>query len=336
MKKTPEQIKTAILNVLEEKPLSIQQISKKIDSNWATVKEMIKNLEEENKIKEVTSTENIKLYQRITGDTYYNIPITEEQRQKFMFLFSLIINEYKKKGKFPNKTKLAKTSVRIIEEANLNLPTVWYLYGKIPLMICDLSRDYSTNYVPENAKEIKDLVIKIVPLYEKMNSTDLKQDQYSRHNKILYDIKEKILDKKQKWNKEILNLFNQFLVYCPVSPSFPDIFLLTEKLVLTINKIAIISNLEEYKLDILMILDSLWKYVSTYSLFDSLTQNKQYNNTKEIMKFYLEKPLEIKRESVEEAISNLESTYLSELNDKKIEIDDDSLEVREVLSDLYE
>ena len=85
-----------------------------------------------------------------------------------------------------------------------------------------------------------------------------------------------------------------------------------------------------------MILDSLWKYISTYSLFDSLTQNKQYSNAKEIMKFYLEKPLEIKKEIVEEAISNLESIYLSELNDKKIEIDEDSLEVREVLSDLYE
>ncbi|MEK6832979.1 MAG: hypothetical protein AABY32_02935 [Nanoarchaeota archaeon] len=336
MKKTPEQIKIAILNVLEEKPFSIQQISKKIDSNWATVREIIKNLEEDNKVKELMSTENIKLYQRITGDTYYNIPITEEQRQKFMFLFSLIINEYKKKRKFPNKTKLAKTAVRVIEEANLDLPTVWYLYGKIPLMICDLSRDYSTNYVPKNEKEIEDLVIKIVPLYEKMNVADLKQDQYSRHKKVLYDIKEKILDKKQTWDKEILKLFNQFLVYCPINPAFPDIFLLTERLVLIINKVAIISNLEEYRLDILMILDSLWKYISTYSLFDSLTQNKQYSNAKEIMKFYLEKPLEIKKEIVEEAISNLESIYLSELNDKKIEIDEDSLEVREVLSDLYE
>lgn len=336
MKKTPEQIKIAILNVLEEKPFSIQQISKKIDSNWATVREIIKNLEEDNKVKELMSTENIKLYQRITGDTYYNIPITEEQRQKFMFLFSLIINEYKKKRKFPNKTKLAKTAVRIIEEANLDLPTVWYLYGKIPLMICDISRDYSTNYIPENAKEINDLVIKIVPLYEKMNATNLKQDQYSRHNKVLYDIKEKILDKKQKWDKETLKLFNQFLIYCPVNPSFPDVFLLAERFVLIINKIAIISNLEEYKLDILMILDSLWKYISTYSLFDSLTQNKQYSNAKEIMKFYLEKPLEIKKEIVDEAISNLESTYLSKLNDKKIDIDNKPLEVREILSDLYE
>ncbi len=336
MKKTLEQIKTAILNVLEEKPLSIQQISKKIDSNWATVREVIKNLEDDNKVKEIMSTENIKLYQRVTGDTYYNIPITEEQRQNFMFLFSSIINEYKKRGKFPNKTKLAKTAVRIIEEAQLNLPTIWYLYGKIPLMICDLSRDYSTSYVPKNSEEIKNLIVKIVPLYDKMNVTDLKQDQYSRHKKVLYDIKEKILDKKQKWDKETLKLFNKFLIYCPVNPSFPEVFLLTERFVLTINKIALISNLEKYRLDILMILDSLWKYISTYLLFDSLTQNKQYNDIKEMMKFYLGKPLEIKREIVEEAISNLESIYLSELSNKKVEVESDALEVREVLSDLYE
>ena len=71
-KKTPEEIKRRILSGLDkqQKPLSIQEISKEINSNWTTVREYLEELTEEGKVKEIIATDRIKYYQKITGDTY--------------------------------------------------------------------------------------------------------------------------------------------------------------------------------------------------------------------------------------------------------------------------
>lgn len=343
MKKSREEIANAILTALEEKPVSVQQISEKINSNWNTVSEMLEELAEKGQVKEIISTDKIKFYQKITGDTYYNLPISKDERKQFNYIFSAIIQEYKsQKNKLPNKTELAKTAISVIEnpKLELNLPTVWYIYGKIPLMICDPSRGYSTDFIPKNVGTIKAIIKEIVSRHLNMNTKELRQDQYSKYNHLLYYIKEKIFScNKEDWEEnkaKILDLFNKFLVYCPTKSDFPEVFFLTERLVLTVNKISLISNLEKYKMQILLCLDSLWKYIATYLLFDSLTKIPAYSDKQEIMRFYLEKPLEIRKECAEESISNLVSNYLSDLTSKEVELNEKAVEIREILSDLYE
>jgi hypothetical protein len=342
MKKSREEIVNSILAALEERPLSIQQISDRVQSNWITVSEMLEKLKREGKVKEIISTDKIKFYQKITGDTYYNIPISENERKQFNYLFSAVIKEYKtQKNRLPNKTELAKSAVSVIEnpKSELMLPTVWYLYGKIPLMICDPARDYSTDFVPENVGILKEIIKEVVSKHATMNTWELRHDQYSKHNQVLYNTKEHIINYKYDWDKnkeKILGLFNKLLVYCPTKSDHPEVFLLTERLVVIINKIALISSLNKHRIQILLSLDSLWKYIATYLLLDSLTQIAKYSNKREIMKFYLEKPLEVRKEFVEESLSNLESIYLSELTTKNIWLSEKAVSLREILSDLYE
>ena len=101
IRKTPQQIKEEILSHLDKQPLSVEQLRKNIeDSNWATINKYLEELKAEGEVKEIISTEKIKIYQRVVKDTYFNLPITNEQRKKFRTLFSMIIDEYKKQKKF--------------------------------------------------------------------------------------------------------------------------------------------------------------------------------------------------------------------------------------------
>lgn len=335
VKKSRESIKQKILLILNKRPLSIQQLSRYVGSNWSTVSEVLQELREEGKVREIISTEKIKFYQK-NVDTYYNIPISEKQKKEFMYLFSLIIEEYKnQKHRLPNRTELAKTAVAAIEhqELLLNLPTVWYIYGKIPLMVCDPSKEYSSEEKIENAEKIKKVVSKIVLFHMNMTAKELKKGQYEKYDMSLYKIKDKIINSKS-FDKGILEDFNEFLVNCPTKPNMPDVFILTERFVEVVNKLSVVSNLEKHKMQILLTLESVWKYIALNLLFDSLTQNQEYSNVSEIMRFYLGKPIELRKECAKESISNLESIYLSELNEKEVKLDDEAAEVREIMSDL--
>ena len=87
-KKTPGEIKEKILEALNDKPLNAQEISKVISSNWSTVKNYVEELGKEKKGKEIFFGEKNIIYQNITEDTYYNIPIKAEQRKILKFIFS--------------------------------------------------------------------------------------------------------------------------------------------------------------------------------------------------------------------------------------------------------
>ena len=115
IRKTTQQIKEEILSSLNKCPLSIEQIRKKAESNWSTINNYLEELKKERKVKEILSTDKAKIYQKIFGDTYFDIPITEEERKKFRTLFSLIIQEYKSYRKIPSKTHLAKCAVHVID-----------------------------------------------------------------------------------------------------------------------------------------------------------------------------------------------------------------------------
>ena len=336
MKKNREEIKQAIILALEQKPLSTQQISEKIMSNWSTVNEVLEGLKAEGKVKEIVTTDKIKVYQNITKDTYYGIPISEDQRKEFRYIFSIAINEYKQiKNRTPNKTELAKVIVDTIKTANLDhLPTAWYIYGQIPLMIVDPSKDYATEFIPRNSQKIKEIIIKIIKEQKHENTKELRQEHYIKYNNLLYETKEKLFSKDLNWEKsphEILKLYNLFLVSCPNNP--PELFFLTEKLSGLVYKMNSLNIMAENKINILITTDYLWKFISLNLFLDSLTKFKEYSNKKEIYQFFLASAFEVKRHAVEESLSNLESIYLSNLTDQEVELSPEAVKVREIMAD---
>jgi len=331
-RKTPEQINERILEALNDKPLNAQEISKAISSNWSTVRIYVEELVKEKKVREIVATDKISYYQKLT-ETYYNIPITSEQEKLFKFLFNVIIKEYKNKNAVPNRTQLAKDSVEVINKLKLDLPTAWYIYGQIPLMIPDPTNEFSTSFIPENANEIRKMSSQIINKYEGMKVKERQQNHYVQYNNHLYLIKQNLLKELvlMKNEKKILDLFVQFYVKCPIS-DFPELFELTERLNLTINKLVVIDSLKEHKIEAILSLEALWKFIASYQLLNSLSINPQYN-VDEIIQFNLGSAIETKKYCAEEAISNLESIYLSELPNKEIDISEESREVRDIMSD---
>ena len=331
-RKAPGEIKSKILGALNDRPLSAQDIGKAIGSNWSTVKNYVQELVGEKKVKEIIATDKITYYQKIT-ETYYNIPITKKQEDLFKFLFSSIIREYKNIKSSPNRTQLAKDSVEVINELKLDLPTAWYIYGQIPLMIPDPTKEFTTSFVPENAKQIGEIISKIVSKFNGMKVKERQQDHYVQYDNHLYIIKKSLLEELGLMNnkKKILELFSQFYIKCPVS-DFPDLFDLTERLNLTVNKLALLDLLEKYKVEAILSLESLWKFVASYQLLKSLSRNPQFKED-EIMQFNIGPAIETKKYCAEEAISNLESIYLSELPNKEVDISEGAKGIREIMSE---
>ncbi len=286
----------------------------------------------EKKIREIIATDKISYYQKIT-ETYYNIPITKKQEDSFKFLFSAIIQEYKKNKGLPRKTDLAKDSVDVINKLKLELPTAWYIYGQIPLMMPDPTKDFSTTYVPKNAEEIRKEISYIFKAHNGMKVREREKNHYVEYNNPLYQIKEKLLKEisLMEDEKKIMDDFTEFYIKCPLS-DFPELFSLTERLYLLINKLKIIDSLKIHRLEIVLSLDALWKFIASYQLLDSISKNPQYNKN-EIFQFNLGSAIETKRYCAEETISNLESIYLSELPNKDVDISENAKEVREIMSD---
>ena len=331
-RKSPEEIKQRILESLNNKPLNAQEISKEINSNWSTVKNYIDELILEIKIREIIATDKISYYQKIT-ETYYNIPITKEQEELFKFLFNTIIQEYKHNNRFPKKTELAKDSVDIINRLNLNLPTAWYIYGQIPLMIPDPTKEFQTIKIPENAEAIKQEASYLLDTNKGMKVREREQNHYLQYNNILYQIKERLIEEISLMNneKKIVEEFTKFYIKCPIS-DFPQIFELIERLYLVINKLVLIKTLKTHKIESMLALDYLWKFIASYQFLESISKFPQYNKD-ELIQFNLGYAIEAKKYSAEEAISNLESIYLSELPNKDLDISEDTKEVREIMSD---
>ncbi|MEK6936274.1 MAG: hypothetical protein AABW67_05795 [Nanoarchaeota archaeon] len=329
-RKSPLEIKQKILEALNSKPLNAQEISKAINSNWSTVKNYVEELINEKKIKEIIATDKISYYQKIT-ETYYNIPITSEQERLFKFLFTAIIQGYKNKNKLPKRTELAKDSVDIINELKLNLPTAWYIYGQIPLMIPDPTKEFSTTYVPKEADAIKKAISRLLDTNKGMKVREREQSHYIKYDNQIYQIKERLLKEISSMNdeKKILEEFTKFYIKCPIS-DFPQTFELTERLYSVINKLIIIKTLTKHKIESMLTLESLWKFIASYYLLDSISKNPQYSRD-ELFQFNLGSAIETKKYCAEEAISNLESIYLSELPNEEIDISEDSKEVREII-----
>ncbi len=320
IRKTAEQIKEEILNSLKEGPLSIEQIRKKAESNWSTINDYLEDLLREGKIKEIISAEKAKIYQLVFGDTYFDIPITDDERKKFRALFSIIMQEYRSRGAIPTKTHLAKCAIQVIKDESSglsNLPTIWYLYGMIPQMIADPGYEYLEEVELEHKTRIKNLVIEFIGKNMKKGSRQVQREQHQEYGEELYLLSDKffeVLGKKEWKNEEILSILNDFFIACPIDSEFPDVFDLSEKVLSIIRKLALMNSpLQDYRKEILLSFDALWKFIALYKLYKSKTSGKNAMDKEMLLRFYIGHALEARKRTLQESILELNSIYLSNL-----------------------
>lgn len=343
VRKTAEQIKEEILSHLNNSPLSIEQLRKKVESNWSTTSNYLEELSKEGKVKEIISADKAKIYQKVFGDTYFDIPITDEERKKFRALFSLILQEYRLKGKIPTKTCFAKCAVYVInkESSGLSeLPTIWYLYGLIPQMIADPSQEYREEIELEHKAKIKDLILEFINKHKDYGSRQIQREQHKEYGEELYTLADdffRVLNKKEWKNEEILGILNKFFIACPVDSEFPEVFDLTEKVLSLIEKLALVGiEMQDYRKEILLSFDSLWKFIALYKLYQSKTKGKNAMDKEILLRFYIKNTWESRRNALKEAILELNSVYLNNLSNfdsNKVKLPDEVKEIRKIMKD---
>jgi len=343
IRKTPQQIKEEILSVLNKGPLSVEQIRRKVESNWSTINTYLEELKKEGKIKEIFSADKAKIYQKLLGDTYFDIPITDEERKKFRTLFSLIMQEYKSKGIVPTKTYFAKCAVHVIknEESGLSdLPIVWYIYGLIPQMIADPSQDYQKEWNLEHRIKIKNLIKEFMDINKNKSSGQIQREQHKEYGDELYILSDEffeIVNRQRFENEEILESLNNFFIACPIDNEFSDIFNLTEKVLSLIRKLALLEvKLEDYRKEISTTFDSLWKFIALYKLYKSRTTGKNALNKETLLKFYIGNPLDSRKKTLQESLLELNSVYMSKLAEfdiSKIKLSEEIKEIKSIMED---
>ncbi|MCD4666758.1 hypothetical protein K8R47_03035 [archaeon] len=343
IRKTPQKIKEKILSKLNNQPLSVEQLRKNIkDSNWATINKHLEELKTDGEVREIISTGKIKIYQRIMGDTYFDLPITEDQRKKFKTLFYLIMKEYQLHKKIPSKTHLAKCAVHVIDnkESGLeDLPIIWYLYGMIPQMVADPSKEYQEEILLKHKIKIQHLIQEFVDENGNKGSIQIQKEQHEKYGEELYVITDTFFEKTnvQIWNDEtILKLLNNFFINCPIDNEFPEVFELTEILFSLINKLSKITDLQEYRNKILLAFNSLWKFIALYKLYKSKTSGKNPMPKDILQKFYIGDDIEVRRECFYEAILDLKSAYLNKLSNfdlNKIKLSEGSKRIGKIMED---
>jgi anion-transporting ArsA/GET3 family ATPase len=222
--------------------------------------------------------------------------------------------------------------VDTVNEANLDLPVVWYLYGQIPLMVSDPIRDYSTKFIPDNVDHIKKILVKIVKEQDYDNIHSLKKNHYKKYSNSFYEMKEDLLFElgEGKESKKILDCFNSFYMECP--NEYPEIFNYVEKLYSLVNKLELENVLVKNKVKIIVALEAVWGLIATYTMIDSLAKYKQYPR-EEVIQYYLGSTIETKKNCADEATSNLQSIYLNNLTQKEIDLPKEVVSTRQVMSD---
>jgi len=336
VRKTAEQIKEEILSHLNNGPISIEQLRKKLDSNWSTTNNYLEELSKDGKVKEIISADKAKIYQRIFGDTYFDIPISLEERKKFRALFSLIVKKYREINEIPNKTQLAKVAVKVIssKESGLSeLPTVWYLYGMIPLMIVDPSQDYQEEVIFEHKQKIMNIIEIFIKENQNKKTKQIQKEQHKEYNDKLYQLADSFMEltEENSWdNEKIFETLNEFFIVCPINEEFKEVFTFTERFISTVRKLSHFDKLENNRNKILLTFDALWKFIATYKFYETISLKRKFSD-KAVLDLYLGNALSVRRSCAEESLSDLYSIYLSKLNDKKVELIPEAEKVREIM-----
>lgn len=324
MKRIREEIIRKILYSLEEKPSSIQEISKKVGSNWSTTNEILEELKKDRKVREIVSTEKIRLFKLARDDTYLDIPISNKGKQIGFYLFNKIKKEWAKKmGKPPMNTDVLKVAVDVLEKTNLSreLPTVWYLFGKIPILKYSPEVDYPISDIEDSGRIDKEVSVSIKAFSTKRTVYERMLQQYETYNNELYKSKEKIRDMlnknldDEKILKELENEIAKFYFCIPTKDDASGIAMIVHEFIILLEKMILsLKKLDRFKKEITDAFASIWELVAIYMFFDSLGSYEQFKNREDLRFIYFENSIQYRISNAKDFLSQLNSIYLNNLD----------------------
>ncbi len=317
-KKSREEIASLIISNLNEKPLSTQQLSEKIKSNWSTINEVLEELKKEGKVREIISTGKISIYRLSDYPVFYGLPIQKKHRDTASFLFSQISKAWQTKYKSPPPaTIIQKIAVDVAKEYKLDIPILPFHYGLV-LPIFAVEKQTEKMFVPPNAKEIISVINKVLPQHsEKAWKEEL--NQYRKYNMLFYLAKSKLelafkSNNKRETESAILQLSWEF----PNNEINRSIFGLFERF---INCGIILLNWKNYKSDVSELkelFEKIWDLITSNMFFN---EAKRYILKEDLQLFEIIQVsvINLKISSVEEGLSEIEP-LISSINPEEIEM----------------
>ena len=338
-KKSRQETIESVLNFLDEKPLSIQQISEKVGSNWMTINEILEQLKAEGKVKEVVSTDKIKIIKRTDYPVFYGIPISKQYRDKTLFIASEIVKEWKNyyKGEMPLNTTLQKVAVEIINKCNLNLPILPLHYGLVTALAIkpEEQKDKIYEWTGHPEKTIIIEAIKKEVQKHKNKALDEEDAQYSNYDLKLFKARKEIVSLLKHCEnidiKELDGLLFKFYFLLPTDNL--DVYNLFDKFLSCCTIIFISKEPKKNLHEIRETFVILWDLITT-SMF--LKEARKFISPEEMPLFELIKSFHLNSKmcTTEERISNLES-IASSINpdDLDVPMDEDSIEIRRILAE---
>lgn len=277
---SPSEIISSILNSLTKGEQTLTQLSNATKINRITVSQYISAFEKGGIVEVKTDGRERWVSLKNPVDTYFGLPIREEEKELMKKIYS-VIKRYCKEiyNEEPKKTHVYKIIYDVMKERKLNLPVGWYQHGPCSVLI------YSGNEESELKLDYESLIKEKVKQYCKLSPIDLQKEIYIKYNSKLYNIKEDI-----KSGKEIDPL--ELLKVVPKE---------TLDLVTDFARATLLLGWEKTRS---IFFSSLWKYISLVNFKISL----KYYYGDEIEE-YLKHKIEERKQEVEEQLDQIIFEY---------------------------
>lgn len=286
-RKTNRRIFDSIVKSLSTGPKSIHEIAQESGTNWETVRNHLEILKGIGYISERSEGKSRIFSLRPLGthpDTLFGLPLDKGDENLINLMFMRIRDEWVRiTNKQPSKTQVQKVLVEVNKRLNLNIPTAWYLFGKMCLKMYDPERDYDYEEVEDPRLE-KEIAASVNDLSQKTVS-QLRKYQYAEEENSMYMIKENIIQmlKYYELNREntgrIYNLMIDFISNLQASDErgrfVSDVA--REVIGSIITVMSTNTDLEKFRTDLTYAFEDLWRIVALYCLEKSLKENAKYN-----------------------------------------------------------
>ena len=301
-RKTKKQMVQRVLQLLETKPMTVNEIAVNIDSNWDTVNKTLEILESLNLVEweGENSKELIKAKLDCTimlrKDPLFGIPIIRDEGENLckMLFMKLKQRWFEKNHNYPNRTIMQKMVVKTADKFNLPIPRGWYIFGKMSILQYDQEIDYP--YEEVEVQNLKPYLEEVVGHFSKFAKTfEVQLDQYKDHEKMLYLAKLKIQEILYKYvfdketSKNLSNLFFIFAKEFQVKEDNLEIIESINAFVSTINQLLIQKSKQDLDQIRHIMMDSfasIWELIAVYNLFDSLVEENFGYERKSLRKYF--------------------------------------------------
>ena len=302
VRKTKKQLVQRIIQLLEDKPMTVNEISVAVGSNWDTAYNALGLLKSIGLVSERGEGKK-KIFKKINDktttkrkDTLLGIPITKECEDLCHYLFNKVKKKWIQKTKQePNKTQMQKVIGEIADNLKFpyEIPRGWYLFGQVCVLEYNPQEEYSSEF-NENIPNLNKEIETAIELYSKFSNTyEIQAEQYQRKNNKLYLTKlklNKLLCYKLDQNSKLLIsklLSSLEMNFLEKEDNKPIVNLLTTYSSIT-NRLFLEKKEEELEELHKLIIDCfncLWELMATANLYNSLINGK-YGYSSEKLSIY--------------------------------------------------